>query len=484
MNDRSELVDLLVGWNVLSGEDDREPLITSGRLDSVALFDLSLWIEEQVGRPLDPATFDFSAEWDTVDAIVSFIDRVRSGATPSAAVSTAADLPTSSVARAAASRTSRRHLPDGYEIVRLDLAARQQVLPLYARLWSTDAIRNERFFDWRYARNPAGGDPLIYAAYHEGRAVATRAAFPSRWVTPESERTWYLSDDLIVLPGHESKGIFAAFTEAIRRDLAERGHLFFVSMSALRVTRLQSMSAGARDLGGMKPVGLQPAYVAALDRIRGIARRLPVAWRLAGVTTRFESAARAFGNLDARPPRRAGDREIVATAQPLVEDMVRVAAVSGSDSRFRMLRDREFFTWRYQNPLHEYRFIYVRDSGVVSGYLVLERTLSDLGNPRRINVVEWESISQVVSDTLLETASDIGCAELVCWTETLDSSRLHALDRLGFAPVDGEQRARGLPSVLVWPVTGETGDEKFDVGGRSLLDVANWDLRMIYSSLA
>ena len=53
------------------------PLITSARLDSLHLFQLLVWIEEKVGRPIDATAIDIAAEWNTVDQIVSFIERAR-----------------------------------------------------------------------------------------------------------------------------------------------------------------------------------------------------------------------------------------------------------------------------------------------------------------------------------------------------------------------------------------------------------------------
>jgi acyl carrier protein len=57
--------------------DPLEPhtsLIQSGLLDSLALFDLSVWIEEQVGRPIDPGEIDIVVLWDNPQAIAQFIE--------------------------------------------------------------------------------------------------------------------------------------------------------------------------------------------------------------------------------------------------------------------------------------------------------------------------------------------------------------------------------------------------------------------------
>lgn len=53
------------------------PLLTSGRLDSAALFQLLLWIEGRIGRPIDVTAVDMPGQWDTVDMIVAFVEREK-----------------------------------------------------------------------------------------------------------------------------------------------------------------------------------------------------------------------------------------------------------------------------------------------------------------------------------------------------------------------------------------------------------------------
>ena len=74
-----ELITAFAAWSpaIASGLRRDTPLLTSGRLDSMALFHLLLWIEKQVGRTIDVTTIDMPAQWDTVDMIISFIERER-----------------------------------------------------------------------------------------------------------------------------------------------------------------------------------------------------------------------------------------------------------------------------------------------------------------------------------------------------------------------------------------------------------------------
>lgn len=54
------------------------PLITSGLIDSVTLFELALWIEEIIGHPVDFSQLALPGDWDTLDAILNYIERQQS----------------------------------------------------------------------------------------------------------------------------------------------------------------------------------------------------------------------------------------------------------------------------------------------------------------------------------------------------------------------------------------------------------------------
>ena len=54
--------------------DDNASLISSGLLDSTALFEIALWVEEHVSQGLDLTTFDLVEEWDTIAKLLAFVD--------------------------------------------------------------------------------------------------------------------------------------------------------------------------------------------------------------------------------------------------------------------------------------------------------------------------------------------------------------------------------------------------------------------------
>jgi acyl carrier protein len=55
--------------------DDHTSLIRSGLLDSTALFQVVVWLEDRLGPDFDLAAFNLAEELDTVAKVMAFIER-------------------------------------------------------------------------------------------------------------------------------------------------------------------------------------------------------------------------------------------------------------------------------------------------------------------------------------------------------------------------------------------------------------------------
>jgi acyl carrier protein len=64
---------------------DNALLISSGVLESATLVDVALWVEDHVGTEIDLGAFDLATEWDSLNAIVDFVERRTGRAARSAA---------------------------------------------------------------------------------------------------------------------------------------------------------------------------------------------------------------------------------------------------------------------------------------------------------------------------------------------------------------------------------------------------------------
>src|SRR5262245_17286585 len=54
---------------------DDTPLISSGLVESTTLLSVAVWVEARVDPAVDLSSFDLATAWDSVSAILDFVER-------------------------------------------------------------------------------------------------------------------------------------------------------------------------------------------------------------------------------------------------------------------------------------------------------------------------------------------------------------------------------------------------------------------------
>lgn len=374
-----------------------------------------------------------------------------------------------------------------YEIVRYEPEHCELVVELQKELWSSQATQNRRFLEWKYGRNPYGGEALIVLALHGGKAVGMRGFTGARWEagTPSQVFPVLLAGDTLVSRPHRNRGLV---TRIMRRahadvDATAAGHLFSIAPSRVNVFGL--LTLGWKSAGMLRPVGRSTMLAVSRRSLSNAVGRLPFLWRYRGARWLCGGdERRPFRHLDAvRHGRRGGGRSPIS-----IDDQPRPAAMSdlvrrlGHDGRIRQVRDEIYFRWRFENPLAEYRFLYWEEAERLEGYLVLHRGVSDLGDWYRVKIADLEASSRPIRAELLRSAVDHGrFPELVAWAASLAETEAELLRSHGFAPVDAHETTRGCPCILVRPVRDTPPGADWLLGGRRLLDLNDWDVRLLDS---
>ena len=85
--------------------------------------------------------------------------------------------------------------------------------------------------------------------------------------------------------------------------------------------------------------------------------------------------------------------------------MADLVARQAYDGRIRHVRDARYLAWRFQNPLHEYRFL-LAGGDRLHGYLVLQAYR--LSRHGAANIVDWEASDPAVRRALLHAAVEWG----------------------------------------------------------------------------
>jgi GNAT superfamily N-acetyltransferase len=363
-----------------------------------------------------------------------------------------------------------------YEIVPYAPAFDAQIARVQTHLWSADESVNRAYFKWKYVDNPYLDDVPIQLALHGRQVVAMRGMFGALWEigAPGARHLIPYADDFVVAPEHRNRGVAAQVMQATLEAGARRGFAYTVSLSAGAVTLINSLAAGWRSAGSYRPVRRhRPATL--LERISRRARRMP-GGRTPGAAP--APIRQTFERFDRDRPHA---REPVSfAAEPRAEEMAALIARLPWDGRIRHVRDAEYLAWRFRNPLHEYRFVFWDEDGL-RGYLVLQRYRSERADQTCVNIVDWEAAGERIRAALLQAALERGGFERVdVWTVGLKDATTAVLQLHGFASAQADS-IRAQSRLLVRRLGEGRAADEWKLGGRNLLDITDWDLRMLYS---
>jgi GNAT superfamily N-acetyltransferase len=376
-------------------------------------------------------------------------------------------------------------MASGYEIIRYRPEFKQEVVELQRFLWSSDVAVNTAYFEWKYERAPYLSEPLVHLALHGGRVVGMRGLHGSKWQAGHPSETFsaLCADDLVVHPEHRNRGVSTSVIRAASEDLGDRDHQWVFSSSAGPVTVVSSLAMGWRRVGAMQPMERGPSlHWRLVDRLSALVGRSNLLRQAARRMWRASTAVvgHPFVQLErnAAHRRREASLHVTVSQEPRPGAMADLVERLAWDGRIRHVRDREYLNWRFRNPLFRYCFLFWEDTRL-QGYLVLRAPVYWLAP---VAIVDWEGSSRQVLNELLDTAINCGSfGKLTAWSATGPDERRPLLCNHGFRDEVRRGVARYHPCVLVRPMPEKQAAKDWTVGGRTLLDPANWDMRMLYS---
>jgi GNAT superfamily N-acetyltransferase len=363
-----------------------------------------------------------------------------------------------------------------YEIVKYSPEFKSQIVELQTHLWSSDVSLNTAYFEWKHERNPYVDTPLIYVALCAGKVVGMRGMFGAEWRIGDSGQTFLgpCSGDSVIAPEHRNRGIFRKLIMAHLNDLANSRYIYTFALSANPTTRVSLLTMGWRSIGNLQTMIWKARHRIILHRLQSYVARLS--------SLPSSKKLNPFHFLDQNAMKRQDKvSPFVSVEQtPRPEAMAELVKRTLCDGRIRHVRDQEYFSWRFNNPFSRYRFLFWEESRL-EGYLILQTEFNN--NTLRASIVDWEATNPEVRSNLLEVALRLGNFDaLSIWTATLPKAVKVLLEKNGFRLLSEPKSKRQYrPTVLVRPVRDDALKADWIIGDRRLLDLANWDLRMINS---
>jgi GNAT superfamily N-acetyltransferase len=401
---------------------------------------------------------------------------------------------------------------DKYKIVKYSPELRDQIIELQKFLWSRNLSRNAAYLEWKYDHNPYLDTTLIYTILSAGQLVGMVGVYGAKWQIGDPRQTWLWPciGDLVIHPDHRNQGLYPELMAFVLDDLSDTGYAYVFDfglgwvalpmlMRGWRSIYLQTAhwhtkterNSGRRGKFEYRQA-LPTLIYRRLQEYAGGWPRLLSAYRLLRNWKRLlfsklsSELDRSFKYLD-RPENqqhRQKNCRISVRQTPRPDAMAELVERVGSDGRLQQVRDKQFFAWRFKNPLSQFRFLFLEDAGL-EGYIVLQAPVYAYDGKARVNIVDWEVSNVQVWAGLLQAAIGWGNFDkLTIWSATLSDETNAILQEMDFKFVNKTGRITqdiDLTSIMTRPVRQDMLQTDWVVADRRLLDSANWDLRMIFS---
>lgn len=384
-----------------------------------------------------------------------------------------------------------------YEIIRYSPAFEREIIELLAPMWGTDMALTTAYFEWKHCQNPYVDEPIFYLCLYDGRVVGVRACFGARWQLDQlGQYVNCLADaDAIVHPDHRRRGLLTKMTLAALEDLHTSDFEYIITLSANRYSSAANRKMGWRNVGyfdtAYRHRSKQPDTEKSQSAFRNSLRKVPF---VPAVYRQMRSYVNGKPDPSSQPPApffnldknyiQSGKQKfehITIENFPRSEAMADLINRIGDHNRFQHIRDQEFFSWRFRNPLSTYRFLFWSERQL-EGYLILQSPVLKSGT---VSIVDWEASNQHTRAGLLKGAIDLGgFNKLFIWSISLSDENKKLLSDAGFEfkdPSGDEEKDADLPHILIRPVQEIDTQDGWMFEGNNLMDLSNWDLRAIYA---
>ncbi|MBT8363750.1 MAG: GNAT family N-acetyltransferase [Deltaproteobacteria bacterium] len=385
------------------------------------------------------------------------------------------------------------------------------MIKLQAHLWGRDQATRAAYLEWKYDQNPYTDDTYIYLAFYNKQLVGMVGAYGVKWQIGDIGQTFpgLCFADLVIHPRHRNRNLFPKLMTYALNDLSNTSYAYAFDLSAAPHVAFILLMQGWRSMfiqtayrttdhatqSGQLMENEQklPRFTVVYRQFCGHLDKLPMLASICHwlrrytydlVLQRATQPRRVFVDLDDSAVRHKINPCVTLSKTARPKAMAELAKRIGFDGRIRHVRDEQYFSWRFQNPLSEYRFLFW-GNGRLDGYFVLHMKVYPPGNDELAYIVDWDAKNGHVWHDLLQAAIQWGnFNNISIWSSALSEDVKTHLRKAGFTFKDKTGSAtrdvRG-ENILVKSINQNIQQSNWILGGRDLLDSTNWDLRTIYS---
>ena len=368
-----------------------------------------------------------------------------------------------------------------YEIVKYDPIYNDQICELEKEIWSPDSNVNRSYLQWKYFDNPHADSPKIYLVLYEGVVIAVRGMYETRWQLGTSDESFIAlcAADLVIHKDYRNKGLYSELMNFARNDLYGLGYQYLFSFSAGPASLINSLALGWKSIGKIRVMSKEfyprPIIQKLMSHntIKEFIKRTIAAKYL-------KIPAKDFKNYEELKYHKKIAPQIRIDKNPMPDEMASLVRKLITNNKIVLTRDEKFFSWRYGNPLSKYIFLYWFDDEL-EGYLAAQTPLYKYDYMNKFNIIELEAVNSTIKIELLKTLIYLlDSRSISVWSNMLNDNCRKFLESKRFIETGSTgSAAEYTPTVLIRTTNGSANNLEFH--GMNLLDMNNWDLKMIYS---
>lgn len=362
-----------------------------------------------------------------------------------------------------------------------------QIARLKTINWGLDFDVFRSYVKWNYIDRPHSKQPIIYFVRAGDKIVAMVGVYESTWRIKNAPAHFnaFCSSDLLILEEYRNKGIYGKMTDFVLEDLERMGAQHFFSFNATPLNTKISLSRGWKSVGQIKIMKKQFRTIESTAMT--LAKKLPGPYarkllRKAGIGMLLKRSERNNSqriDMICRNPKTQLPPRITIDDKPRPAEMALLVNNTLPENKITQVRDELFFSWRYNNPLSKYLFLYWYDDGL-KGYLVLQSHIYSMESGGAHNIFELEAAGSSIKVELLNTLiSLMDSGSISTWANMLDRDSYDFLVSKGFKVDSSAKSIKNPPRTILIRLLGKDNNN-LEFQGLNLLDSTGWDYKMIY----
>lgn len=378
-----------------------------------------------------------------------------------------------------------------YEIIYYDSRYDDQIYRILREIWGSNYKANGAYFRWRYIEKPDSDKTDIYLVVEGDKLIAFRGFNKTDWQIGEGQDIFkaIVATDIAILPEYRNQGIYQPLMKLAMRELREKGYQYLLNFSPSPITYISCLSMGWKCLGTIKSlqkefVNAEPSVISGLKKVLRKTGLTKIIRETAGLRLRSsrksEPTIKVLNHLKADS--KIIRRNITLEQNPKPEAMAALTSKLRRSNKIALVRNEDYFRWRYNSPLSYYFFLYSQRNAELDGYLVAQTALNSPDAYMRYHLLELEAVNPDIQLELFKSLiSVLGSGTvLYTWSDMLDQQTKEFAISMGFK----EESSAGSISQYRSTLLVRSTEEKFGkltFKDTNLLDIDNWDLKLIYS---